>query len=721
MKFKRNVKSVVALLCFAAFLVSSCSSSKSSEKNSAYLFTYFVGNGPGEESIHYALSADGYHYGALNHNEPVINTDSISSTGGVRDPHLLRGEDGMFYMVATDLYVPEMGWKNYAMVLMKSEDLINWTSSVVNIPESFPEKYGDVMRVWAPQTIYDAKADKYMIYFSMKQGEDPDKIYYAYANKDFTALESAPEQLFVSTTNNACIDGDIVKHDGKFYLFMKSEDGEPGIKLAISDELTKGYSLTSKERVDEETHPVEGSGIFKLNDKEEWILMYDLYTQGGYQFTKSSDLRKFKVIDEDICMNFHPRHGSVLPITQEEAERLASKWGSLSHGIITATSSAVKENNIIIDEKASNVYVPVNPDVDLTAFDPGFSTIPGMHISPQTPQDFSKEPVSYTVKIGDQPEIKIEVTASEDHNPVVEGYYADPEIIYSEKNKKFYLYPTSDGFNNWSGTYFETFSSDDLVHWKNEGTILDLHQDVSWADRNAWAPTAIEKKIGDAYKYFYYFTAAQKVGVAVADDPAGPFKDSGKALIDFRPEGIKGGQEIDPDVFMDPVSGKSYLYWGNGYLACVELNEDMMSIDKSTLKVLTPDETFREGTEVFYRKGKYYVLWSENDTRSEDYRVRYGTTDSPTGKLTIAEDNLVIAKDPEHQIYGTGHNSVIQVPGKDEWYIVYHRFTRPKGISMGYSAGYHREVCIDKLVFDDAGNIIETIPTVKGIQPVVVE
>lgn len=297
------------------------------------------------------------------------------------------------------------------------------------------------------------------------------------------------------------------------------------------------------------------------------------------------------------------------------------------------------------------------------------------------------------------------------NNPVLEGYYADPEVLYSNKTKKYYIYPTSDGFKGWGGYYFKTFSSENLKDWKDEGVILDLKKDVSWADRNAWAPTIEEKKINGKYKYFYYFTAAQKIGVAVSDDPTGPFVDSGKALIDFKPEEIKGGQEIDPDVFTDPKTGKSYLYWGNGYMAVAELNKDMVSIKKNTIIVMTPDKTFREAIEVFYRKGIYYFLWSEDDTRSENYRVRYATATSSLGPLNIPENNLILAKDPSIGIYGTGHNSVIQIPNKDEWYIVYHRFTRPEGIKMGNAAGYHRETCIDKLEFNKDGSIKPVIPT----------
>jgi len=248
--------------------------------------------------------------------------------------------------------------------------------------------------------------------------------------------------------------------------------------------------------------------------------------------------------------------------------------------------------------------------------------------------------------------------------------------------------------------------------------MLDLPKQVRWANRNAWAPCIIEKKINGRYKYFYYFTAAQKIGVAVADEPTGPFVDSGKPLVAEKPAGIKGGQEIDPDVFTDPQTGKSYLYWGNGYMAVAELNEDMVSLKSDPVQIIKVDRSYREGTYVFYRKGTYYFMWSEDDTRSPNYRVRYGTSTSPTGPLAIPADNIVIQKNEAEGIYGTGHNSVIQIPGTDDWYIVYHRFTYPNGIKMGEAAGYNREVCIDKLVFRADGSIQETIPTHKGVAPI---
>ncbi len=600
----------------------------------AYLFTYFTGNRVEEEAIRFAISNDAYNYYTINNNKPVIDSKDISSTGGVRDPHILRTEDGKsFYMVVTDM-TSSKGWaSNRAFVMLKSTDLINWDSSIINIQNKY-DGQDELKRVWAPQTIYDPEANKYMIYWSMLHGNGVDIIYYAYANDDFTDIIGEPKPLFLPENGKSCIDGDIVLKDDIFYMFYKTEDDGNGIKLATIHSLTSGEWTEYDDYKQQTNEAVEGSSLFKLINSDTYILMYDVYMKGVYQFTESTDLLNFNIIDDEISMDFKPRHGSIIPITQNELDAIIQKWG---------------------------------------------------------------KPENYMRNIS---------------NPVIEGYYADPYAMYSNKTNRYYIYPTSDGYNGWSGTYFKTFSSSNLVDWKDEGVILDLQKDVSWANRNAWAPCIIEKKVGNDFKYYYYFTAAQKIGVAVADDPTGPFVDKGQPLIEFKPEGIKGGQEIDPDAFYDPVSGKNYLYWGNGYMALAELNEDMISLKDNTIKVMTPaDGTFREAIHLFYRAGIYYFLWSENDTRSEDYRVRYATSDSPTGPLNIPKNNLILTKSSENGIFGTGHNSTLKVEGKDEWYIVYHRFFRPEGIKWGESAGFHREVCMDRMEFNADGSIKPIVPT----------
>ncbi len=86
-------------------------------------------------------------------------------------------------------------------------------------------------------------------------------------------------------------------------------------------------------------------------------------------------------------------------------------------------------------------------------------------------------------------------------NPVLPEFHADPEILYSEQTRRFYIYSTTDGAPGWGGYYFTVFSSKDLTDWQHEGIMLDLGTDqVPWSDGNAWAPCIIEKKTDKGYK-----------------------------------------------------------------------------------------------------------------------------------------------------------------------------------------------------------------------------
>ncbi len=629
-------KILAFLLCLSA--LTPAFAEKIEEKDlAAYLFVYFTGNHISQEAVCYAVSMDGYTYWALNDNKPVIDSKVISSTGGVRDPHILRCEDGKtFYMVVTDM-VSDNGWdSNRAMVLLKSTDLIHWSHSVINMQKRY-EGQEKLKRVWAPQTIYDPEAGKYMVYWSMKYGDGPDVIYYAYANADFTDLEGEPKPLFVPADKKSCIDGDIVYKDGIYHLFYKTEGHGNGIRVATTSSLTSGQWKENLEYKQQTKEAVEGAGTFKLIGEDKYILMYDVYMKGAYQFTETTDLEHFKVIDHEVKMNFHPRHGTIIPITRSELKRITDQWGK-------------------------------------------------------------------PAELGELP-----------NNPVLPGFHADPEIIYSNLTGKYYIYSTTDGQPGWGGWYYTAYSSSDLKDWTYEGIVLDLKSNqVSWADGNAWAPAIEEKKTKDGYRYYLYFSGNPKdgggkqIGVATADSPTGPFTDLGHPMITESPTG--GGQQIDVDVFTDPVSGKSYLYWGNGYMAGAELNKDMLSIKKKTLKVLTPeggtlqDYAYREAPYVFYRNGLYYFMWSVDDTGSANYHVAYGTAKSPLGPIQVASDPIVTLQNPELEIYGPAHNSVICKPGTDEWYIIYHRINKHY-LDKSLSPGTHREVCIDRLEFNEDGTI----------------
>ena len=299
-----------------------------------YLFAYFEGQGEQQEHLRFALSNDGVNWRALNGNRPVVSSDSISESGGIRDPHILRGEDGRFYIVATDMKVAQYGWnENPGIVLLKSDDLIHWSHAKINLSKDYPKHFADAYWVWAPQTIYDRKAKKYMIYFTLQRDDRKSLVtYYAYANKDFTGFEGEPKRLF--SAKYGSIDNDIIEKDGTFHLFYKGNtkdaDGKEiknGIQQAVSKSL-KGKWKEDFKYLDAYAGktPVEGSSIFKLNGKEEYVLMYDMYTSGRYEYQTSKDLYTFSE-PKAFTKDFFPRHGSVISLTHDELQRLQEKWG----------------------------------------------------------------------------------------------------------------------------------------------------------------------------------------------------------------------------------------------------------------------------------------------------------------------------------------------------------------------------------------------------------
>ncbi len=310
------------LMMWAGFNISALA-----EDYTRYLFVYFPSNQ--NEHIYYAVSDNGYDYTPLREGACIISADTISIKHGVRDPHILRGEDGWFYMVLTDMRSAE-GWEsNRGLVMMKSQDLVNWTHSTVHFPDKYKDKnFANVIRVWAPETIYDPVAGKYMVYFSLltNDGSIPyDKVFYCYANEDFTDLEGDPIHFF--DRGKSTIDMDIVynENDGLYHGFYKNE-GDGGICQVTAQTLTapagqepgSQWSAPSG-ALQQTTEAVEGAGVFQLIDGETWVLMYDCYMNGHYQFCTSTDLSTFtfKQNTETKGM-FTPRHGTVIPITDAE-------------------------------------------------------------------------------------------------------------------------------------------------------------------------------------------------------------------------------------------------------------------------------------------------------------------------------------------------------------------------------------------------------------------
>jgi beta-xylosidase len=292
-------------------------------------------------------------------------------------------------------------------------------------------------------------------------------------------------------------------------------------------------------------------------------------------------------------------------------------------------------------------------------------------------------------------------------NPVFAGWYADPEgIIFG---KEYWIYPTYSAPYD-QQTHFDAFSSPDLVTWTKHSRILDTNR-VTWARRAMWAPAIIEKE----GKYFLFFSANDiqndqergGIGVAVADKPAGPYKDYlGKPLIDrFH----NGAQPIDQFVFRDKDGTYHMIYGGWRHCNIAKLKPDFTGFiaaeNGALFKEITP-QGYVEGPFMFLKDGKYYFMWSEGGWTGPNYSVAYAIADSPQGPFQrigrILQQDRAIAT-------GAGHHSVIHVPNSDDWYIVYHR--RP----LGETDANHRVTCIDRMQFDAEGKILPVKITFEGV------
>jgi beta-xylosidase len=293
-------------------------------------------------------------------------------------------------------------------------------------------------------------------------------------------------------------------------------------------------------------------------------------------------------------------------------------------------------------------------------------------------------------------------------NPVIPGWNADPEAKIFEG--QYWVYPTYSAPYE-EQVHFDAWSSTDLVHWTKHPNIID-NKAVKWAKKAMWAPAVTEM----GGKYYFFFGANDihddkkevgGIGVGVSDNPAGPFKDYlGKPLIG---QIHNGAQPIDQFVFKDDDGTYYMIYGGWQHCNIAKLNKDFTGFvpfaDGTTFKSITPDG-YVEGSVMFKRNGKYYFMWSEGGWTGPNYRVAYAIGNSPTGPFKRI--GVVLQQDPKIAT-GAGHHSVINIPGTDDWYIVYHR--RP----LTETDGNHRVTCIDHMYFDKDGLIKPVILTNEGV------
>jgi arabinoxylan arabinofuranohydrolase len=279
--------------------------------------------------------------------------------------------------------------------------------------------------------------------------------------------------------------------------------------------------------------------------------------------------------------------------------------------------------------------------------------------------------------------------------PLLPDFEADPSA--REFHGKYYLYCTHDlaANNQWHSEDIHSFSSNDLVHWKDEGVIF-TNKDVVWAHGWLWAPDCIERK-GKYYLYYGLSTGGTTIGVAVADSPSGPFKDPlGHPLIaqDENP----GGRAMDPNIFIDD-DGQAYLYMGGGeHFAVVKLKSDMITRDGPIIPLDIRDGG--EGPWVHKKDGLYYISYPTGTYHgpSKNQVMMYSTASTPLGpwqpRGPILLDNGG----------GNVHGSIAKFGS--QWYLFYHT----EGTSI-----HQRRACAEYLEYNPDGTIKPIAMTADGV------
>lgn len=279
---------------------------------------------------------------------------------------------------------------------------------------------------------------------------------------------------------------------------------------------------------------------------------------------------------------------------------------------------------------------------------------------------------------------------------------ADPYVLFYED--KYYAYGTrTNGF--------EVYISDDLEHWRR-GDRLALSPQDSWGTKWYWAPEVYY--IESEKKFYMFYTVDEHICVATSDSPEGPF-------VQDEKKPVREEKGIDASLFVDD-DGKAYLYFvrftGGNVIWGVEMNSDLKSVKEETLReCIKADASWElqqakvaEGPSLLKRNGVYYLIYSANHFRSQDYAVGYATATSPLGPWMKYDGNPILCRDKDvaARLVGTGHGAPFLCRDGSYKYI-YHAHSSVNRVEP-------RTSYLNDLIFGDDG-VISIVGNV--IKPVV--
>jgi Ricin-type beta-trefoil lectin domain-like len=309
-----------------------------------YLFSYMTGEGSANgEQIYFGLSQgnDPVRWRQLNGGQPVLTSNV--GTRGARDPFIIRSPQGdRFFQIATDLRIYGGGnWDaaqrtgSKSIVVWESTDLVTW--SAPRLVRVSPDTAGNT---WAPEAYYDESIGQYVVFWASKlyaandpnhTGSSYNRMMYA-TTSDFRTF--SPAQVWVDK-GYSTIDSTLVKHNGTYYRYTKDERSSSQSacgKFILAERsttvLNRSYSFLRECIGQGSINQGEGPLVFKSNTENRWYLYIDEYGGRGYIPFTTTDLATGQwSIVPSYTMPGRPRHGTVLPLTQAEYDRIAQRWG----------------------------------------------------------------------------------------------------------------------------------------------------------------------------------------------------------------------------------------------------------------------------------------------------------------------------------------------------------------------------------------------------------
>ena len=722
-----NTADLVLLSGFIAgkdVTMSSYSTIKNEKPEVAYLFAYFLGNAPEQERLSYAVSTDGYNFKALNGGGAVWK--SSVGTECLRDPYIFKGEDGLYYMLATDMK-SSLGWNsNRNLLSAKSTDLVHWFDETsIEIANKYSNMQG-ADRAWAPQAIYDPEKESYMIYFAARVPNRDNRtiMYYAYS-KDLKKLDTEPQLLFAPKNGNDAIDSDIIHVGNKYYMYYKNETNKR-IYLATADHASGPYSEIKQ--VSEGNIGVEGPNIYKLIGEDKWLMMSDAYGDGYYVMQETKDLENFTTVSRNsYSFNFTPRHGYVIPINADQYTALINAFPSTG---LTPLNTGVKpvSVNVGIGERLQM------PDTVTLQYTGGGKADVGVEWE-NTAIDTSK-PGNYTVKG------KIRSSSELYDNPFIKER-ADPYIVDGENGYYYFTasYPAygsvDKGYDRIilrrSNTVGGLASAEEKTIWKAHSSgILSKH---------IWAPEM--HKIGGSWYMFFAAGASDNIWairpyVLKCDgEPfTGNWTECGQMQASSGDSESFKGFSLDMTYFEN--NGRHYVIWaeikGDSSLFMAEIDPSQpWKLISKPIMLTKPEYNWEkvnnrvnEGAAVLKTDKKIYVFFSASGTGSE-YCVGRLQADINSNLMDISswtklKEPVLQTADLKDQS-GPGHNCFVRNE-KGDLLIVYH--ARPANHASQGCGTYNKDPLYDpcrhtrikRVCFDGNGDPIINLSDEAEVSPV---